>query len=243
MRSRGKVNFETSEAPDFAPARIALRETFVVRMAAMKMLSRVLIGGLALCGAIVLSSSFTTSAFAEHAFVGEGQCEDCHGAKEAAKNFLGPDGQPTNPVAVWNQDTHHTKANEALSNDWGKKAATKAGVADAAAEGSMCLKCHATGAGREGAPDVAEGVSCEACHGAAADYVKKSVHGEISDDAAKMKVAVAAGLLDVRKMDVREANCKECHTTQRPCVKPGEKAFDIKNDKKIHHWRANVPVI
>jgi len=212
----------------------------------MRMATRMLIGGLALCAAIGLSfsSRFVTSAFAAgHAFVGEGQCEDCHGPKEAAKNFLGPDGQPTNPVAVCNQDTHHTKANAALTDDWGKTAAKKANVSDPAAEGSMCLKCHATGAGQDGAPDISEGVSCEACHGAAADYVKKSVHGEINDDPGKMKVAIAAGLLDVRKADVREANCKGCHTTVRPCIKPGEKAFDINNDKKLHHWRATVPVI
>jgi hypothetical protein len=214
-------------------------------MAAMKTASRILLSSLALSAAVGLSfSSFIGNTYAAgHAFVGESQCEDCHGAKEAAKNLIGPDGTPTNPVAVWNQDPHHTKANEALGNDWGKAAAKKANVTDPTADGSMCLKCHATGAGQDGAPDISEGVSCEACHGAAADYVKKSVHGEISDDAAKMKVAVAAGMLDVRKEDVRAENCKSCHTTQRPCLKPGEKAFDVNNDKKFHHWRANVPVI
>ena len=212
----------------------------------MKTATRMLVGSLALCAAIGLSfsSRFTVSAFAAgHAFVGEGQCEDCHGPKEAAKNFVGPDGQPANPVTVWQQDAHHTKANEALGNDWGKQSAKKAGVSDPTAEGSMCLKCHATGAGQDGAPDASEGVSCEACHGAAADYVKKTVHGEINDDPEKMKVAVAAGLLDVRKIDVRKANCEGCHTTQRPCVKTGDKAFDVNNDKKFHHWRATVPVI
>ncbi len=212
----------------------------------MKTASPLLLGSLALCGAIVLSfsSSFTTSAFAaDHAFVGESKCEDCHAAKEAAKNLIGPDGQPTNPVAVWQKDTHHTKANDALSNDWGKQAATKANVSDPTAEGSMCLKCHATGAGTDSALDPSEGVSCEACHGAAADYVKKTVHGEINDDPAKMQVAVAAGMLDVRKMDVRENNCKTCHTTKRPCLKPDDKPFNVKNDKKFHHWRATVPVI
>jgi hypothetical protein len=210
----------------------------------MKMLSRMLLGGLALSGAIILSTSLATRAFAAgHAFVGESQCEDCHGAKEAAKNYLGPDGQPTNPVAVWQNDTHHTKANAALTDDWGKQAAAKAKVADATAADSMCLKCHATGAGTDSALDPAEGVSCEACHGAAADYVKKTVHGVINDQASQMQVAVAAGLLDVRKTDIREANCKNCHTTERPCVKPGEKAFDPASEKKIQHWRATIPVI
>jgi hypothetical protein len=209
----------------------------------MKMLSRMLIGGLALSGAIFLSSSLTTSAFAAgHAFVGESQCEDCHGAKEAAKNYLGPDGQPTNPVAVWQADTHHTKANAALTDDWGKQVAAKAKV-DVTAADAPCLKCHATGAGSDSALDPGEGVSCEACHGAAADYVKKTVHGVINDQAAQMQVAVAAGLLDVRKTDIREANCKNCHTTERPCVKPGEKPFDLNSEKKIQHWRASIPVI
>ena len=212
----------------------------------MKTASRIFLSSLALSAAIGLSfSSFIGSASAAgHAFVGEAQCEDCHGDKEAAKNYIGPDGSAgANPVAVWKQDPHATKANAALSDDWGKKAAAKANVSDPAAEGSMCLKCHATGAGQDGAPDISEGVSCEACHGAAADYVKKSVHGEIADDAGKMQVAVAAGLLDIRKEDVRANNCKGCHTTVRPCLKPGEKAFDVNNDKKFHHWRATVPVI
>ncbi len=212
----------------------------------MKTASRMLLGSLALVGAIGLSFSptVTNCAFAAgHAYVGESQCDDCHGTKEAAKNFVGPDGQPTNPVTVWQQDPHHTKANDALSNDSGKQAAKKANLSDPTAEGSMCLKCHATGAGQEGALDPSEGISCEACHGAAADYVKKSVHGEINDDAERMKVAVAAGMIDLRKMDVRAASCKECHTIQRPCLKPAEKPFDVNKDKKFHHWRANVPVI
>lgn len=209
----------------------------------MNALCRRFLGGLAICGAVTISftPTFATKAFA-HAYVGESQCEDCHGPKEAAKNFMGPTGSPTNPVTVWQQDPHH-KAFESMSNDWGKTAATKAKVADPTAEGSMCLKCHATGAGMEGAPDPSEGVSCEACHGAAADWVKKSVHGEINDDAAKMQVAVAAGMLDVRKMDIREKNCRGCHVTERPCLKPGEKAFDIHNDKKFRHWRDTIPVI
>jgi hypothetical protein len=214
-------------------------------MHAMNKASRGLIVGLAICGSIALSlvTQFAGNAFAAgHAYVGESQCEDCHGPKEALKNIIGPSGQPTNPVAVWQQDPHH-KSFESLTSDWGKQAASKAKVDDPQAEGSMCLKCHATGTGAEGAPDPSEGVSCEACHGAAADWVKKSVHGEIGNDPAKMATAVAAGMLDVRKMDVREKNCKGCHITDRPCYRPSEKPFDVHNDKKFKHWRENIPVI
>lgn len=182
-----------------------------------------------------------------HAFTGESKCEDCHDAKhEALKDIIGPNGQPgANPVDVWNQDKHHDAFNN-LTNDWGKQAAAKANVSDPQADGSMCLKCHATGVGGNNPPDPSEGVSCEACHGPAADWVPKDKHGEIGNDASKMAAAVALGLIDVRKMDVRQANCQTCHVKDvslRPCYRPSEKPFDVRNDSKFRHWRNNIPAI
>jgi hypothetical protein len=59
----------------------------------------------------------------------------------------------------------------------------------------------------------------------------------------KMQAAVALGMLDVRKMDVREKNCRNCHGNDRPCFSSSDPPFDVHNDKKFHHWRANVPPI
>jgi Cytochrome c554 and c-prime len=183
-----------------------------------------------------------------HAFVGESKCEDCHDSShEALKaQMVGPNGQTgADPVTVWNQDTHH-KAFDDLTSDWGKTAAAKVKVADPQAAGSMCLGCHATGTGGNSPPDPSDQVSCEACHGAAADYVPKDKHGAIADNAANMAAAVGLGLIDVRKMDVREANCRGCHvvdTSKRPCYRASEKPFDVHNAKGFQHWRANVPVI
>src|SRR5579863_601943 len=112
-----------------------------------------------------------------HDYTGESKCEDCHDSKhEALKTIKGPDGNPTDPVTVWNQDPHK-KAFDALTSDWGKQAAAKITVSDPQAEGSMCLRCHATGVGGSNPPDPSEAVSCEACHGAAADWVAKEKHG------------------------------------------------------------------
>ena len=62
----------------------------------------------------------------------------------------------------------------------------------------VCLSCHATGVT---AKDVLlEGVQCEACHGAGADYKKKKV---MEDHDA----SVAAGLIVVD-----EKTCAKCHT-------------------------------
>jgi hypothetical protein len=113
-------------------------------------------------------------------------------------------------------------------------------------DGSMCLTCHATGVGGNNPPDPSEGVSCEACHGAAADYVPKNIHGEIGNDPAKMQAAVALGLIDMRKMDVREQNCRGCHvadTSKRPCYVSSERPFDVHHDKEFRHWTDNIPPI
>jgi formate-dependent nitrite reductase cytochrome c552 subunit len=174
----------------------------------------------------------------DHAYVGESKCEDCHDSGHEALNITGPNGAKTDPVTVWNADPH-SKAFNNLTNAWGKQAATKAGVSDPQADGSMCLHCHATGVGGNNPPDPSEGVSCEACHGPAADWIAKEKHGEIDDSAAKMQAAVALGLIDVRKMDIRESNCRNCHVkdvSQRPCYRSSEAPFNVNNDNKFKHW-------
>ena len=201
-------------------------------------------------GLAVLSFTLTLSlpraaSADDHGYTGESKCEDCHDAKHEPLNIIGPKGTKTDPITVWQADPHH-KASESLTSDWGKQAAANAKVSDPQAEGSMCLKCHATGVGGTNPPDPTEAVSCEACHGPGADWAPKDKHGEIGNDAAKMAAAVALGMLDVRKMDVRENNCRNCHvkdTGKRPCYKSSEKPFDVHNDKKFKHWRDNVPVI
>lgn len=176
---------------------------------------------------------------AAHDFVGESQCEDCHDMAHEALKINGANGLH-DPIAVWKQDPHH-KAFDALTSDRGKQVAQSASVSDPQAADSMCLKCHATGAGSQSAPDPSEGVSCEACHGAAADWKGKSQHGEIQDNAANMQAAVALGLIDVRKMDIREKNCRGCHIDNRPCYRASDPKFNVNNDTKFKHWRDNVP--
>ncbi len=195
----------------------------------------------------VLATSLTLSSIAAaHDYVGESKCEDCHDkTHEALHTIKGPKGEATDPVTVWQSDPHK-QAFDKLTSPWGQQAAQKVHVADPQAEGSMCLKCHATGTSGSNPPDPSEAVSCEACHGPAADWVKKDQHGEIADDASKMTAAVALGLVDMRKIDVRENNCRGCHvkdTSLRPCYQPSEKPFDVHRDKVLKHWRDNVPEI
>jgi hypothetical protein len=196
--------------------------------------------------AFTLTVSMPRPALADgHGYTGESKCEDCHDSKHEALDIKGPKGTKSDPVTVWQDDPHH-KAFDALTSDWGKQAAAKAKVSDPQAADSMCLKCHATGTGGTNPPDPSEAVSCEACHGPAADWVAKDKHGEIGNDGGKMAAAVALGMLDLRKPDVRENNCRTCHvkdTSLRPCYRSSEKAFDVHRDQQFKHWRDNIPVI
>lgn len=183
-----------------------------------------------------------------HAYVGEQKCEECHDSgHEALTNLIGPDGKPTDPVTVWKADKHSQAFNSLVGNDRATAAVAKAHLSGGSQDdGSMCLKCHATGVGSSTPPDPSEGTTCEACHGAAGDWVSRDAHGMINDNPAKMQAAVALGMIDVRKMDVREANCRTCHVkdvSQRPCYVSTEKPFDVHDDKKFRHWRQNVPPI
>jgi len=177
---------------------------------------------------------------AAHDFVGESQCENCHdAAAHDALQINGVNGLH-DPISVWKQDPHHN-AFTALTSERGKQAAQKANVSDPQAADSMCLKCHATGASSASPPDPSEGVSCEACHGAAADWQGKSQHGQINDNAASMQAAVALGLIDLRKMDIREQNCRGCHIDDRPCYRATDPKFNVNNDTRFKHWRDNIP--
>ncbi len=80
-------------------------------------------------------------------------------------------------------ETKHAKAWDMLSDEQKKK--------------EDCVKCHSTGTTAKGV--FLEGVQCEACHGAGADYKKKS----IMQDREK---AVAAGLIMPEAKD-----CLVCH--------------------------------
>ena len=197
---------------------------------------------------VALATSLTLSSIAAaHDYTGETKCEDCHDkTHEALHTIKGPKGEATDPITVWQNDPHR-QAFDKLTSSWGQQAAQTVHVADPQAEGSMCLKCHATGTGGSSPPDPSEGVSCEACHGAAADWAPRAKHGEINDDPAKLQTALALGLVDLRKMDVREQTCRGCHVSdpkqERPCYRPTEKPFDVHRAEIFRHWRDNVPAI
>jgi hypothetical protein len=142
---------------------------------------------------------------------------------------------------VWTTADPHREAFNALTSNWGQEAAKRVNASDARAEGSICFKCHTTVAGSANPLDSSEGVSCEACHGPASDWMGHWGHGDIDDKAEKMQDAIALGLIDLRMMDIREQNCRTCHIDNRPCYRPTDPTFSANDDRKFKHWRDIIP--
>jgi len=156
-----------------------------------------LMSGLML-SAVVLAS---VGQAGDNKYVGAKACGMCHKAGKGGTAF-----------AVW-EKTGHAKAYQTLLGDAAKKVAKEKGLKVAPSEAPECLKCHVTGGGVAKNVDASfkkeEGVTCEACHGAASAY--KMVHPK--GDKAKSK---EAGLILPEKT---AKACETCHNSESPSFK------------------------
>ena len=141
------------------------------------------------------------TSFAQNKFSGAKMCAACHKA-----------GKGGTAYAVWEKSAH-ANAYKTLLNEQSQKIAKEKGLKVPAHEAPECLKCHVTGGGTaknvEASFKKEEGVTCEACHGAASGY--KMLHSK--GDLAKSK---AAGLI-VGEKD--EKSCVTCHNSESPTFK------------------------
>ncbi len=157
-------------------------------------------------GALLTSVSADEKAEEAHNFVGAKKCKMCHNKPKVGNQY-----------SIW-LDTKHSKAFENLASDEAKKAAKEAGVEDPQKSGK-CLKCHSTAYNHKETMatnlavkkstgvaylTVEEGVSCETCHFAGADYKKKKIMKDHD-------LAVSKGLNPKPK-----EMCVNCHNDESP---------------------------
>ncbi len=147
-------------------------------------------------------------------YVGVKKCKVCHNTKKIGKQYT-----------IW-KNGPHAKALQSLASKEAMDYAKKHGIADPSKD-AKCLNCHSTQAtvdkkliDPKGKMTVAEGVSCESCHGPGSAYKKMSVMKN-------HKKALANGLiLPTQKV------CETCHNKKNPFYKP----FDFKKyAAKIAH--------
>jgi len=152
----------------------------------------------------------------DHQFIGATRCRTCHRKEEDGAQF-----------DKWAASAH-AEAFNVLATDEAKAIAAEKGIDDPQAA-DECLKCHVTG---HGAPaemlgakyDMAEGVTCESCHGAGGDYYKKST-----------MEGIASGEIDgatVGYMVPDVETCTACHNDTSPTYK--EFDYDTQVAKIAH---------
>ncbi len=150
-------------------------------------------------------------------YVGAGACaaSNCHGSATARI-----DGAHAlqNEYLVWFKQDRHAHAYTALAGPLGVAIGRRLGlVPDGDAAGwiartpaaSKCLGCHALDVPTDARGprfDVADGVSCEACHGPAGDWLASHARR-----GATVEQAVAAGMVDTRDPLRVAATCLDCH--------------------------------
>jgi len=123
-----------------------------------------------LCVALLTSCglpNFLGAAESESAkYIGPGSCAatSCHGSvKPVADSRI-----LQNEYSTWIIKDKHSKAYQALTGDIGERMARILKLGSKAEDAPKCLACHAlyTTVGQRGrAFEIADGVSCENCHG------------------------------------------------------------------------------
>jgi len=164
--------------------------------------------------ALTLSATLAVGfATAQNKYVGAAKCKPCHSVETMGGLAY----------KVW-EKTGHAKAFAALKTKEAEEFAKKKGLTKPASESPECLKCHVAGGGKAAEAKNEEGVTCEACHGAASAYL--SIHNKKTpEDKEKAK---AAGLM----IDKTGKVCETCHNAESPTFK-GFKFAEMW--KKIEH--------
>lgn len=172
-------------------------------------------------GVMLIIVIFTFSMQAENKYVGVAKCKACHSVEKMGGLAY----------KVW-EKTPHANAYKTLLGDAAKKVAKDKGLKTAPSESPECLKCHVTGGGAAKNVDAGfkkeDGITCEACHGAASGYL--AVHSK-KDDASKAKAKAAGQMLG----DKTGKACETCHNSENPTHKTDFKMKEMW--AKIEHGK------
>jgi hypothetical protein len=153
---------------------------------------RIAITALAIVVAIVFVAGTVA---AENKYIGTKTCAMCHKAKDKGEAFV-----------IW-QKSPHAEAFKTLQSEAAIKIGKDKKLAKPPAESPECLKCHNTGGA---AAEVKEGVTCEACHGAASGY--KTLHTKAENKAKAVEAGLVTG-------DAAMKVCVTCHNSESPTFK------------------------
>jgi cytochrome c554/c'-like protein len=140
-------------------------------------------------------------------YIGPGSCAatSCHGS---VKPIAGSRILQTE-YSTWILKDKHSRAYQALTGDVGERMARILKLGAKAEESPKCLVCHAlyTKPEQQGRKfEIAEGVSCENCHGPASGWL-----GPHTTTGWAHEKSVELGMHETRNVIHRTEKCLECH--------------------------------
>lgn len=169
------------------------------------------------------SDNADSVALAGRHFVGVGGCSaaNCHGGDGS----FGPVGSE---YSIWIQDDKHAQAFSVLYNETSQRMARLLKLDRPAHQAPLCLNCHAPqndppfskSAAHGSLSALLDGVSCEACHGAASDWLGPHVRLDWKSRSPEEKAAL--GFRDTKNLWNRSKVCADCHV--------GEPGRDVNHD-------------
>lgn len=164
-----------------------------------------------------------TSSLGGRHFVGVGGCSaaNCHGG-DGSKGTVGSE------YSIWIQDDKHAEAYSVLYNETSQRMARLLKLDKPAHQAALCLNCHApqndppfSSHGPHGSLSaLLDGVSCEACHGAASDWLGPHVRHDWKDKSPQEKAKL--GYRETKDLWERSKVCADCHV--------GEPGRDVNHD-------------
>jgi len=163
--------------------------------------------------AVLNASSVRAADTLQYTGVGSCSANNCHGATQPAAK----QGDADNTATIWSTKDHHAKAytnltNERLRSGFSPSKMVKALKIDNAETSDKCLGCHAIDvpAARRGKKfDLADGVGCESCHGAAEKWLEP--HAKPKESNWSHAKSVESGMYDTLDLVQRAEKCVSCH--------------------------------
>lgn len=177
-------------------------------------------------------------------YVGAPSCasSNCHGNTRPRRVF----DVLQNEHFTWykGKDAHYSKAYPALFGERSAAIARNLRLPEAPSASRLCLDCHAFVVPPERQArrlEIEDGISCEACHGPASGWLE----GHTAEDWSHEQ-SVAAGMTDLRNLEVRAGLCLSCHlgtagkTVDHELIAAGHPvlAFELDNYSEAMpaHW-------
>jgi len=142
---------------------------------------------------------------AQRSYSGAGSCNssNCHGGTtplpESDSRILG------NEYATWSVADKHQHAYKVLEEPRGKRMADILKID--ATKDRRCTVCHVVG--NRDQKTASDGVSCEACHGPAEQWL--GPHAKSNPPPTQHADNVKLGMIDTRNIEVRAKLCLSCH--------------------------------